>query len=162
MFQTAAIEWLAATNQPIHALEHPKFKEMIDIASRAEDGVQIPGRKSIRVAIIQMFVNHLKSLKLLLNIGHVTCDNAANNSTMMQEFAKQSKSKLGKDYPWKERKLGCLAHVINLATQVLIKAYSSTPHFDPKNPTAHLPTTRDEVGLVRAITVKVILETFIV
>jgi hypothetical protein len=49
----------------------------------------------------------------------------------------------------------CLAHVINLATQALIATYSKSPHFDPKNPEAHIPTSRDKVGLVRAIVVKV-------
>ena len=49
----------------------------------------------------------------------------------------------------------CLAHVINLATQALISTYSKSPHFDPKQPDAHIPTSRDEVGLVRAIVVKV-------
>lgn len=49
----------------------------------------------------------------------------------------------------------CLAHVINLATQALIKTYSKSPHFNPKMPEAHLPTSRDKVGLIRAIVVKV-------
>jgi hypothetical protein len=49
----------------------------------------------------------------------------------------------------------CLAHVINLATQVLISTYSKAPHFDPQNPKGHVPTSHDEVGLVRAIMVKV-------
>jgi hypothetical protein len=49
----------------------------------------------------------------------------------------------------------CLAHVINLATQMLISSYSKAPHFDPNQPDAHIPTSRDEVGLVRAIVVKV-------
>jgi hypothetical protein len=49
----------------------------------------------------------------------------------------------------------CLAHVINLATQMLISTYSKSPHFDPKEPDAHIPTSRDEVGMVRAIVVKV-------
>ena len=48
----------------------------------------------------------------------------------------------------------CLAHVINLATQALIGTYSKSPHFDPKNPDVHVPTSRDEVGLIRAIVVK--------
>ena len=52
----------------------------------------------------------------------------------------------------------CLAHVINLATQALISTYSKSPHFDPKNPEAHVPTSRDEVGLVRAIAVKVCIK----
>jgi hypothetical protein len=50
--------------------------------------------------------------------------------------------------------LSCLAHVINLATQVLISTYSKVPYFDPQNPKGHVPTSRDEVGLVRAIAVK--------
>ncbi|KAG1747186.1 uncharacterized protein EDB91DRAFT_1048679 [Suillus paluster] len=32
-FKQAAIEWLVATDQPIQTLEHPKFKEMIDVAA---------------------------------------------------------------------------------------------------------------------------------
>jgi hypothetical protein len=53
----------------------------------------------------------------------------------------------------------CLAHVINLATQALLSAYSSAKHFDPAKPTDHEPDVdlflRDEIGLVRAIVVKV-------
>jgi hypothetical protein len=44
----------------------------------------------------------------------------------------------------------------------LISAYSKSPHFNPHDPNAHVPTTetlpgstRDEIGLVRAIAVKV-------
>jgi hypothetical protein len=53
----------------------------------------------------------------------------------------------------------CLTHILNLATQAIISMYSKSKHFDPANPTDHEPDTdafrRDEVGLVRAITVKV-------
>ncbi|KJA12714.1 hypothetical protein HYPSUDRAFT_116501, partial [Hypholoma sublateritium FD-334 SS-4] len=35
LFKQAAIEWLIATDQPLQALEHPKFHEMIAVASRA-------------------------------------------------------------------------------------------------------------------------------
>ena len=38
---------------------------------------------------------------------------------------------------------------------MLISSYSKSPHFDPRHPDAHTPTSRDEVGLVRAIVVKV-------
>lgn len=55
--------------------------------------------------------------------------------------------------------LRCLAHVINLATQAIIHVYSTTKHFDPTEPDSHDPDVfaaeRDEVGLIRAITVKV-------
>ena len=53
----------------------------------------------------------------------------------------------------------CLAHVINLATQALLAVYSTSKHYDPADPTGHEPEVtdfwRDEVGLIRGITVKV-------
>lgn len=54
----------------------------------------------------------------------------------------------------------CLAHVINLATQALLSTYSLASHFDPEaqhdyNPDDVDANERDEVGLIRAITVKV-------
>ncbi|KAF8805384.1 hypothetical protein BYT27DRAFT_7105129, partial [Phlegmacium glaucopus] len=89
-------------------------------------------------------------------IGHITCDNASNNSTMMQELAWRLRATTGKNYNWQRGKSSnCLAHIINLATQALISTYSKSPHFDPKNPEAHVPTSWDEVELVRAIAVKV-------
>jgi hypothetical protein len=77
---------------------------------------------------------------------------------------------MGKKYNWRKRKIkyaspqayrvqlltnnSCLTHVINLAMQMLISTYSKLPHFDPTQPDAHIPTSHDEVGLVRAIVVK--------
>ena len=55
--------------QPIQALEHPKFKELIDVASRARNGVKIPGRKGTQAEIIHMFKNHLMTLKAQLNVS---------------------------------------------------------------------------------------------
>ncbi|PSR75311.1 hypothetical protein PHLCEN_2v9174 [Hermanssonia centrifuga] len=91
-------------------------------------------------------------------IGHVTCDNAKNNGTMLKEFAFRLEQKTGKPFDYIWRRVNCLAHIINLAAQALITAYSKSPHYDPSNPDAHLPFSetgfRDEVGLIRAITVK--------
>jgi len=55
----------------------------------------------------------------------------------------------------------CLAHIINLATQALISTYSKSLHFDPKQPDAHVPMSHDEVGLIRAIAVKVCISTLL-
>ena len=53
----------------------------------------------------------------------------------------------------------CLAHIINLATQALISKRSQSKFYDPEAPDDHVPdvtaVNRDEVGLVRAICVKV-------
>ncbi|KZT38983.1 hypothetical protein SISSUDRAFT_696854 [Sistotremastrum suecicum HHB10207 ss-3] len=59
----------------------------------------------------------------------------------------------------KRWRIRCMAHVINLATQALLKSLSKAPHFNPHDPDAHLPegdaeSRRDVIGLVRAISVK--------
>ncbi|KAG1886428.1 uncharacterized protein F5891DRAFT_968156 [Suillus fuscotomentosus] len=52
LFKQASIEWLVATDQPIQALEHPKFQEMIYVASRATNSVKIPSCKATCAEII--------------------------------------------------------------------------------------------------------------
>ena len=41
---------------------------MIDIASRATNGVKIPGQKATRAQIMRMFKDHLTRLKAQLNV----------------------------------------------------------------------------------------------
>lgn len=58
------------------------------------------------------------------------------------------------------REYRCLAHIINLATQALILTRSKAKFYSADAEDAHVPETagveRDELGLVRAICVKVI------
>jgi hypothetical protein len=52
----------------------------------------------------------------------------------------------------------CLAHIVNIVTQSVITTYSKSEHFNPIEPDTDFAGTgaeRDEVGLVRAIGVKV-------
>ncbi|KAH8996082.1 hypothetical protein EDB86DRAFT_2804095, partial [Lactarius hatsudake] len=46
LFWQVAIEWLVVMDQPIQALDHPKFKEMVNITSHATNGVKIPSCKA--------------------------------------------------------------------------------------------------------------------
>ncbi|KAJ7884063.1 hypothetical protein B0H13DRAFT_1890132 [Mycena leptocephala] len=98
------------------------------------------------------------TLIYVVKVGYATGDNAANNGTMLAEFAHFIKAATGLIWNPIERRIGCLAHVINIATQKLISAYSKSPHFIAREPTAHIPDTsepmRDEIGLVRSIAVK--------
>ncbi|KAF8577174.1 hypothetical protein K439DRAFT_1254911, partial [Ramaria rubella] len=41
LFRQVTCEWLVATDQPIQALEHPWFKELIEVASHAKNGVRV-------------------------------------------------------------------------------------------------------------------------
>ncbi|KAK0430160.1 hypothetical protein EV421DRAFT_1809158 [Armillaria borealis] len=74
---------------------------------------------------------------------------------MMVEYATLVQLAGDDDFVAKEREIGCKSHVVNLSSQKMIKTYSKSSHFDPKDPEAHHPQDRDEVGLIRAITVKV-------
>ena len=53
----------------------------------------------------------------------------------------------------------CLAHIVNLATQAVLRTHSKSKHYDPKEPEKHEPDVeedyRDEIGLIRLIVVKV-------
>ncbi|KAF8336665.1 hypothetical protein F5887DRAFT_891284, partial [Amanita rubescens] len=71
-FCKVAIEWLVATDQPIQALEHPKYKEMIDVAASATKGVKIPNQKQSRAAVIDHFKENLRKLRRHLLVWYST------------------------------------------------------------------------------------------
>jgi hypothetical protein len=94
----------------------------------------------------------------------------------MHEFAKRYQGKVGTTFNVKRAHIryvsfflmscvmlklwsSCLAHIINLATQALIYTRSKAKYYNPHDIDAHVPETssleRDELGLVRAIVVKV-------
>lgn len=55
--------------QPIQALEHQAFKEMISVAARSTRGVVIPNRKATRVYIIKLFKKNLTNLREQINVS---------------------------------------------------------------------------------------------
>ncbi|KAH8826162.1 hypothetical protein DL96DRAFT_1805468, partial [Flagelloscypha sp. PMI_526] len=69
-FKDAAVSWLVETNQPVAALQHPKFQDMIHLASRAKEGVVIPSLKETRQAIINMFKHQMKDLRDYLAVSY--------------------------------------------------------------------------------------------
>lgn len=50
-------------------MEHPTFKKMIDIAARAQDGVEIPLRKVAHEELLDMFRQRMSNLKATLNVS---------------------------------------------------------------------------------------------
>lgn len=42
---------------------------------------------------------------LFSQVGHVTCDNASNNRTMLRELASRIKAATGIKYNWQEKKI---------------------------------------------------------
>ncbi|KAJ3505119.1 hypothetical protein NMY22_g17694 [Coprinellus aureogranulatus] len=80
LFQEAAEEWMISTNQPLDALSHPKFHHMIDVASRASNGVKIPEKRATRENIIRRFKKNVAELTEKFNSDQVkgdislTCD----------------------------------------------------------------------------------------
>ncbi|KAG6851791.1 hypothetical protein C0991_006134 [Blastosporella zonata] len=80
LFKEVAIKWLVATDQPIAAFEHPKFKHMIYVVSQAQNGVKIPDCRQMREAIIDSFKKQMNHLHSRLNspavtgVINLTCD----------------------------------------------------------------------------------------
>ncbi|KAI0702200.1 hypothetical protein C8Q76DRAFT_633194 [Earliella scabrosa] len=68
VFRRAVVEWLICTDQPISAVEHPKFKQMIHVAAAATNGVTIPSRKAARAGIMRMFNSELEGLRKKLTV----------------------------------------------------------------------------------------------
>ncbi|KAF6748785.1 hypothetical protein DFP72DRAFT_819814 [Ephemerocybe angulata] len=68
LFQEAAEEWLISTHQPIDALSHPKFHELIEVAARATNGVKIPEKRAVRDGIIQRFRKNVADLRKRFNV----------------------------------------------------------------------------------------------
>ena len=127
---------------------------------------------------VQVFSRLSTYLALGVQIGHITCNNAANNGTMLQEFARCYNIKTGTSFDVKCRQIRhvmsknpgsilnllyrCLAHIINLATQAVISTRSKSKYYsgDPEAETVPEDVgtgDRDEIGIVRAICVKVCL-----
>ena len=55
----------------MQALEHPAFKNMIDIAARATKGVKIPNRAQTRSEIIKLFKRNMTRLRERLNVSAI-------------------------------------------------------------------------------------------
>ncbi|KAJ7333335.1 hypothetical protein DFH08DRAFT_708039, partial [Mycena albidolilacea] len=55
--------------QPVSVLNHPKFKTMIDIAARATNGVIIPGMRSTREEIMNLFHEQMDKLRTCLHVS---------------------------------------------------------------------------------------------
>ncbi|KAH9046116.1 hypothetical protein EDB84DRAFT_1265473 [Lactarius hengduanensis] len=66
--QTAALEWVIETNQPIQVFKNAAFKKMLNIASRANCSIRLPSPKQSRREIIKMFKQQLCSLQGHLNV----------------------------------------------------------------------------------------------
>ncbi|TEB18980.1 hypothetical protein FA13DRAFT_1603760, partial [Coprinellus micaceus] len=68
LFRQVVEEWLIATNQPLQCVDHPKFHELIDVASRATEGVKIPTRQATRESIIDRFKKNVAELSAKFNV----------------------------------------------------------------------------------------------
>ncbi|KZS88221.1 hypothetical protein SISNIDRAFT_418577 [Sistotremastrum niveocremeum HHB9708] len=70
-FRAAAREWMIETDQPLSAMDHRQFRKMIHIASRATNGVRIPGRKQVRQEIMDAFRRQMREMKERLSVSVV-------------------------------------------------------------------------------------------
>ncbi|KAJ3725607.1 hypothetical protein DFJ43DRAFT_1002611, partial [Lentinula guzmanii] len=67
-FLQAMLEWMIATDQPLWALQHPAYQNMIHVASWAMTTIQIPNRKVTRQEIMNMFWKFIEDTKGRFNV----------------------------------------------------------------------------------------------
>lgn len=48
---------------------------------------------------------HFIGLTVLCQVGHISCDNATNNGTMLQEFADRMRTATKKKFNWRKRRI---------------------------------------------------------
>lgn len=54
---------------------------------------------------VSLVYNVLQCSYTTTQLGHVTCDNAANNGMTLQEFARLYKAQYNEVFPWRQRKI---------------------------------------------------------
>ncbi|KAL1750578.1 hypothetical protein FB107DRAFT_223645, partial [Schizophyllum commune] len=69
LFKRTVAEFVVDTNQSLCITKQPSFINMVQVASRARDGVRIPTRKSLRKEIIAMWKESMKSVKGEMKVG---------------------------------------------------------------------------------------------
>ncbi|KAF8550337.1 hypothetical protein OG21DRAFT_1487829 [Imleria badia] len=155
---------------PISALKHPSFKKVIEVAVQATNGVKIPSCKYTQTLIIDTFKENMLKLCLQLLSNAVkgrinlTCNawQVSNTDTYFAVTGSWTQESSPGMWEVKTALLGFMqvnTHIVNLATQVLLRAYSHSKEYDPKHPEEDLIAWRggsrqDEVGVVRSICVK--------
>ncbi|KAJ6449125.1 ribonuclease H-like domain-containing protein [Mycena sanguinolenta] len=72
--------------------------------------------------IIDAWLDYLEELKVELQIGHFTLDNASNNMSFMTQFAILLRSHDISGFNAKKNYIRCFAHIINLCSQAVIRA----------------------------------------
>ncbi|KAN0113673.1 hypothetical protein V8E52_007472 [Russula decolorans] len=98
----------------------------------------VNGHWELRTALLgfTQLNNIIARLGIAHKIGHITCDNASNNNTMLKEFAKHVCAETGWIFNPETDRIRCLAHIINLAMQALISTHSKSKHYNPAEPDA--------------------------
>jgi hypothetical protein len=81
---------------------------------------------------VSYIIDALLRLSSTLKVGHVTCDNASNNRTMMKELAARLKGTMGMEYTWEKRKIKSVGYYLS-------KPLISLTHEQQLSRTCHQP-----------------------
>ncbi|KAM5545613.1 hypothetical protein V8D89_000651 [Ganoderma adspersum] len=173
LFNEVARHWLIAMDQPLQALQHPSFKEMIHIAARATNGVKIDNLRNTREGILREFRQNVTALSKRLNSTAVkgkinlTCDTWQAENTdgyfaVTGHWVEEESRDSGARTEWTIKsslfgfiRMNCSHDRRQLA---FITMYSKSDYYNPAHPNDKLVAVsskqRDIIGLVCAIAVK--------
>ncbi|PIL30447.1 hypothetical protein GSI_07146 [Ganoderma sinense ZZ0214-1] len=166
LFNEVACHWLIATDQLLQALQHPSFKEIIDVVAHTTKGIKIDNLRSTCERILREFKCNVTTLSKRLNSTAVkgkinlTCntwqaENTDSYFAVTSHWVKEAQAcDSGTHMEWtvKSSLFGFIS------TQAFIKAYSKSGYYNPAYPDDELVAVsskqRDVIGLVHVITVK--------
>lgn len=101
----------------------------------------------------EVVIRVLEEFDIVAKLGHITVDNAANNGTMLDAIQCYMHSKGRTDWTRKTHTIPCLAHVLQLAVQVLLKSLKcQSPQYIPEGPPkrSSTPKTKAKASKTRA------------
>lgn len=81
---------------------------------------KILNRVGVTHKVSQVYCEYIQQPYESLQLGHVTCDNAANNGTTLQEFARLYEAKYNKEFPWRQRKIKYVFIIISYLMKSLM------------------------------------------
>ncbi|CAB4391009.1 unnamed protein product [Rhizophagus irregularis] len=124
LFRAKLVEWIATDDQPFTVVESPEFRYVIQICN-AE--AQIPTADTIKNDILKLYKSYhiniqniLQEKKILTKILAIAADNAANNNTFLKSL-EQTCVENHIAFHHKENHVRCIAHIMNLTVQEILK-----------------------------------------
>ncbi|KAJ7803186.1 hypothetical protein B0H14DRAFT_3778595 [Mycena olivaceomarginata] len=128
-FYNRLVKWIAVDDQSLDVVDCPELRDLLlFIGAQLDDG-DIPHRTKLSQLISTRFHAEYTAMIHEIKISMITCDNAGNNGTMMEQI--QHELALRIPFDSEGNRIRCFPHVINLAVKAGLKEVTELPDYKP-------------------------------